>query len=87
MVAKTVNPRRPRPELHHERRSARRIVVECNVSGRDLRTVVNEIQRRVGLGVRLRRVTGLGMAVNLSSEAAASERLGLLSILVIAGID
>jgi Cu/Ag efflux pump CusA len=33
--------------------AAHRIVVQCNVSGRDLRTVVNDIQRRVSSDVQV----------------------------------
>jgi CzcA family heavy metal efflux pump len=64
----------------------RRIVVQCNVAGRDLRTVVNEIQRRVGSSIHLPQGYRIEYGGQFESEAAASERLGILSILVTAGI-
>jgi CzcA family heavy metal efflux pump len=64
----------------------RRIVVQCNTAGRDLRSVVNEIQRRIGAGVKLPQAYRVEYGGQFESEAAASERLGLLGILVIAGI-
>jgi len=56
------------------------------VSGRDLRTVVNDIKGRVAAGVRLPQGYRIEYGGQFESEAAASERLGLLSILVITGI-
>jgi CzcA family heavy metal efflux pump len=64
----------------------RRIVVQCNTAGRDLRTVVNDIQRRVGSTVKLPQSYRIEYGGQFESESAASERLGTLSILVIAGI-
>ena len=64
----------------------RRIVVQCNVAGRDLRTVVNDIQRRVAASVHLPQGYRVEYGGQFESEAAASERLGFLSILVIIGI-
>jgi Cu/Ag efflux pump CusA len=64
----------------------RRIVVQCNVAGRDLRTVVNDIQRRVSSAVKLPQGYRIEYGGQFESEAAASERLGLLSILVVIGI-
>ena len=64
----------------------RRIVVQCNVAGRDLRTVVNEIQRRVASSIHLPQGYRVEYGGQFESEAAASERLGILSILVVAGI-
>jgi Cu/Ag efflux pump CusA len=64
----------------------RRIVVQCNTAGRDLHTVVNDIQRRVASVVRLPQGYRIEYGGQFESEAAASERLGVLSILVVAGI-
>lgn len=64
----------------------RRIVVQCNVAGRDLRTVVNDIQRRVGSSVHLPQGYRIEYGGQFESEAAASERLGILSVLVVVGI-
>lgn len=64
----------------------RRIVVQCNVAGRDLRSVVNDIQRRAGSAVHPPQGYRIEFGGQFESEAAASERLGVLSVLVIAGI-
>lgn len=64
----------------------RRIVVQCNVAGRDLRTVVKDIQRNVGAAVHVPQGYRIEYGGQFESEAAASERLGLLSILVVIGI-
>jgi Cu/Ag efflux pump CusA len=64
----------------------RRIVVQCNTAGRDLRTVVNDIKQRVASKVQLPQGYRVEYGGQFESEAAASERLGLLSVLVIAGI-
>ncbi len=64
----------------------RRIVVQCNVAGRDLRAVVNDIQRRVGQAVHPPQGYRIEYGGQFESEAAASERLGILSVLVIVGI-
>ena len=50
----------------------RRIVVQCNVSGRDLRSVVDDIQRRVSRAVPLPQGTTSSMAV--SSRARRRRR-------------
>jgi CzcA family heavy metal efflux pump len=57
----------------------RRIVVQCNVSGRDLRGVVNEIRARVAGGVRLPQGYRVEYGGQFESEAAASGQLLLLS--------
>jgi Cu/Ag efflux pump CusA len=64
----------------------RRIVVQCNVAGRDLRTVVNDIQHRVGRAVHPPQGYRIEYGGQFESEAAASQRLGVLSVLVIVGI-
>ncbi len=64
----------------------RRIVVQCNVAGRDLRTVVNDIQHRIGLAVQPPQGYRIEYGGQFESEAAASQRLGVLSVLVIVGI-
>jgi Cu/Ag efflux pump CusA len=64
----------------------RRIVVQCNTAGRDLRTVVNDIKQRVATKVQLPQGYRVEYGGQFESEAAVSELLGLLSILVIVGI-
>ena len=64
----------------------RKIVVQCNIAGRDLRSVVNDIQRRVGAVVKLPRGYRVDYGGQFESEARASERLLWLGMAVIAGI-
>ncbi|MCX6621349.1 MAG: efflux RND transporter permease subunit, partial [Acidobacteria bacterium] len=64
----------------------RRIVVQSNVAGRDLRSVVNEIQKRVGTAVNLPRGYRIEYGGQFESEANASHRLLMLSAFAIVGI-
>ncbi len=64
----------------------RRIVVQSNVSGRDLRSVVNDIQARVGQNVRLPQGYHIDYGGQFESEAQASQQLLWLSAGVIVAI-
>ena len=64
----------------------RKIVVQCNVAGQDLRSVVNEIQQAVGALVELPSGYHIEYGGQFESEAQASERLLRLGALVILGI-
>ncbi len=64
----------------------RRIVVQSNVSGRDLRSVVNDIQARVGEHVRLPSGYRIEYGGQFESEAEASRQLLWLSLGVIVAI-
>ncbi|HET7695081.1 MAG TPA: efflux RND transporter permease subunit [Vicinamibacterales bacterium] len=64
----------------------RRIVVQSNVSGRDLRSVVNDIQDRVGRHVRLPQGYHVEYGGQFESEAQASRQLLWLSLGVVAAI-
>jgi CzcA family heavy metal efflux pump len=64
----------------------RKIVVQCNVSGRDLRGVVNEIQATVAEKVKLPQGYRVEYGGQFESEAAASSRLLILGAGVIVGI-
>jgi CzcA family heavy metal efflux pump len=64
----------------------RRIVVQSNVAGRDLRGVVRDIQARVAERVRLPQGYRLEYGGQFESEAQASRQLLWLSAAVIAGI-
>ena len=59
----------------------RKIVVSANVSGRDLRGVVNEIQERVDASVRLPEGYHIEYGGQFESEAAASRTLLLTSLM------
>ena len=64
----------------------RKIVVQSNITGRDLRSAVNEIQTRVGAGVSLPPGYRIEYGGQFESEAAASDRLFWLGLAVVAGI-
>ncbi|MEO5741250.1 MAG: efflux RND transporter permease subunit, partial [Vicinamibacterales bacterium] len=64
----------------------RRIVVQSNVAGRDLRSVVNDIQRRVGHNVRLPQGYRVEYGGQFESEAQASTQLLWMSLGVVVAI-
>jgi CzcA family heavy metal efflux pump len=64
----------------------RRIVVQCNVAGRDLRGTVQEIQRRIGRAVMLPEGYRIEYGGQFESLERAYQRLTLLGIGVIVGI-
>jgi Cu/Ag efflux pump CusA len=64
----------------------RRIVVQSNVSGRDLRSVVNDIQARVGQNVKTPQGYHVEYGGQFESEAQASRQLLWLSLGVIGAI-
>ena len=64
----------------------RRIVVQCNVSGRDLRSVVDDIQRRVSNAVSLPQGYHVEYGGQFESEAQASRQLLWLSLGVVIAI-
>jgi len=64
----------------------RRIVVQCNVAGRDLLAVVNEIQAVVAEKIKLPQGYRVEYGGQFESEAQASRRLLLLGSGVIVGI-
>ena len=64
----------------------RRIVVQSNVSGRDLRSVVNDIQARVAQNVRLPQGYYVEYGGQFESEAQASRQLLWLSLGIVVAI-
>jgi CzcA family heavy metal efflux pump len=64
----------------------RRIVVQSNVAGRDLRSVVNDIQERVGTNVKLPQGYHIEYGGQFESEAQASTQLFWLSAGVIIAV-
>ena len=64
----------------------RRIVVQCNVTGRDLQSTVREIQQRVARAVKLPQGYRIEYGGQFESAERASQRLALLGIGVVAGI-
>jgi Cu/Ag efflux pump CusA len=63
----------------------RRIVVQCNVAGRDLRGTVQEIQQRIARAVKLPQGYRIEYGGQFESAERAYQRL-LLGIGVVAGI-
>jgi CzcA family heavy metal efflux pump len=64
----------------------RRIVISCNVAGRDLGSVVADIQKAVGQAVAMPAGYRVEYGGQFESEESASQRLMLLGVLVIAGL-
>lgn len=64
----------------------RRIVVQCNVSGRDLRSVVDDIQRQVAATVQLPAGVRIEYGGQFENESSASQQLLWLSLGVIVAI-
>jgi CzcA family heavy metal efflux pump len=64
----------------------RRIVVQSNVSGRDLRSVVNDIQARVGENVTMPQGYHVEYGGQFESEAQASRQLLWLSLGIVVAI-
>ena len=64
----------------------RRIVVQCNVSGRDLRSVVDDVQQRVASAVKLPQGYHIEYGGQFESEAQASRQLLWLSLGVVVAI-
>jgi CzcA family heavy metal efflux pump len=64
----------------------RRIVISCNVAGRDLGSVVADIQAAVGQAVAMPSGYRVEYGGQFESEQSASQRLLALGVLVIAGL-
>lgn len=64
----------------------RRIVVSCNVAGRDLQGVVRDIQQQVETKVQFPQGYYVAYGGQFESAEEASRTLGFLSVLVLAGI-
>jgi Cu/Ag efflux pump CusA len=66
------------PNLISRENVQRKIVVQCNVAGRDLRSVVNEVQSAVTQKVKLPQGFRIEYGGQFESEAQASQRLLIL---------
>lgn len=74
------------PNFVMRENAQRRMVVQCNVAGRDLRSVVNDIQARVVAEVTLPQGYRVEYGGQFESEADASQQLLWLSLGVIVAI-
>ncbi len=64
----------------------RKVVVQANVSGRDLGTVVDEMRERIAAEVSFPDGYHVDFGGQFESAAAATRRIALLSVLVVVGI-
>lgn len=76
----------PGPNSVSHENTQRRIVISCNVSGRDLSGAVKEIQKAVGEQVVLPQGYFVSYGGQFESQRAASRRILLLSLFSLAGI-
>jgi Cu/Ag efflux pump CusA len=74
------------PNFVMRENAQRRMVVQCNVSGRDLRSVVNDIRERVARAVPLPQGYRIEYGGQFESEADASRQLLWLSVGVVVAI-
>ncbi len=68
------------PNTINRENVARRIIISANVDGRDIRSVVNEIQEKVNENVKLPEGYYINYGGQFESEAAASRTLAIASI-------
>ena len=71
--------------IYHEN-TQRRIVISCNVQGRDLGSTVKEIQEKIGKKIKLPSGFYVQYGGQFESQQEASKLIGLLSIFALAGI-
>ena len=71
--------------IYHEN-TQRRIVISCNVQGRDLGSTVKEIQEKIGKEIKLPSGFYVQYGGQFESQQEASKLIGLLSIFALAGI-
>ena len=71
--------------IYHEN-TLRRIVVSCNVQGRDLGTTVKEMQQKVNKELKLPQGYFLQWGGQFESQQSASKLIGILSIFSFLGI-
>ena len=74
------------PNFVMRENAQRRMVVQCNVAGRDLRSVVNDIQERVAAAVALPQGYRIEYGGQFESEDDASRQLLWLSLGVVVAI-
>ena len=71
--------------IYHEN-TLRRIVISCNVQGRDLGTTVKEMQQKVNTSLKLPQGYFLQWGGQFESQQSASKLIGILSIFSFLGI-
>lgn len=71
------------PNTINRENAQRKIVISCNVEGRDLRSTVNDIQERISNDVELPEGYHIEYGGQFESEQAASQSLLLLSLIAV----
>lgn len=71
------------PNTINRENAQRKIVISCNVEGRDLRSTVNEIQQKIGSEISLPEGYHIEYGGQFESEQSASRTLMLLSFIAI----
>ena len=84
MVADVVEERGP--NYINRENVQRKLVVQANVSGRDVRSVVKEIEERIGVNVTLPESYFIQYGGQFESEAGASRTIFLLSLIAMIAI-
>lgn len=84
LVAKVEEAKGPNQILHEN--IVRRIVIQCNTSGRDLGSVVKEIQARINKEVNLPQGYFVNYGGQFESQQSATKLLTMLLVLSVAGI-
>ena len=74
------------PNIINREDVQRRIVVSANVAGRDLSSVVAEIQSKVGAGVKLPTGSFITYEGQFQSQQEASRLIGILSVFTLAAM-
>lgn len=72
------------PNTINRENAQRKIVISCNVEGRDLRSTVNDIQQHIASDIHLPEGYHIEYGGQFESEQAASQMLLLLSLVAIA---
>ncbi len=72
------------PNIINRENVRRRIVVQANVSGRDLGSVVSEIQQKIGKEITLPKNSFISYEGQFQSQQEATKLIGVLSIVTLA---
>ena len=83
-VAKVIESKGPNQVFHEN--TQRRIVIQCNVSGRDLGSVIQDIEKKIKEHVTLPEGYFLKYGGQFESQQQAMRLIGLLSIVSLAGM-
>lgn len=74
------------PNMIARENAQRRIVVSCNVAGRDLGSVIADLQRKIGSQIALPTGYFVTYGGQFESQQAATRKIGLLGLLSLVGM-